>query len=82
MWTDLLSFGWVMWLSLFTPALITFEAMCLASFQHGGPHWKQLFAMPIPRWNIFAVKMLCCGLLVGASIVRDPLGLSLILASD
>jgi lantibiotic transport system permease protein len=69
LWTDLLSFGWVMWLGLFTPALIVFEAICLASIEHSGRHWKQLFALPIPRWRIFAVKMLFCGLLVGASFI-------------
>src|SRR4051794_38995740 len=49
LWTDLLSFGWVMWLGLFTPALIAFEAISLAGIEHGGRHWKQLFALPIPR---------------------------------
>ena len=67
LWTDLLSFGWVMWLGLFTPALIAFEAICLAGIEHSGRHWKQLFAMPAPRWRIFAVKMLACAVLVGVS---------------
>jgi hypothetical protein len=69
LWADLLGFGWVMWLGLFTPALIAFEAICLAAIEHDGRHWKQLFALPIPRWRIFAVKMLFCGLLIGASFV-------------
>ena len=69
LWTDLLTFGWVMWLGLFTPALIAFEAISLAGIEHGGRHWKQLFALPVPRWTIFAVKMLFCALLVGGSLV-------------
>jgi ABC-2 type transport system permease protein len=68
-WRDQLTFGWVLWLGLFTPALIASEAICLAGLEHGGRHWKQLFALPIPRWTIFAVKMLFCGLLVGGSFV-------------
>jgi lantibiotic transport system permease protein len=67
LWRDLLSFGWVLWLGLFTPALIVFEAICLAGLEHSGRTWKQLFALPVPRWGIFAVKMLTCGVLVGAS---------------
>jgi hypothetical protein len=67
LWRDLMSFGWILWLGLFTPALIAFEAICLAGLEHGGRHWKQLFSMPVPRWGIFAVKMLACGVLVGAS---------------
>jgi hypothetical protein len=67
LWRDLLSFGWVMWLGLFAPALVDFEAICLANLEHSGKHWKQLFALPIPRWRVFAVKMLFCGLLLGAS---------------
>ena len=67
LWRDLLSFGWILWLGLFTPALIAFEAICLAGLEHGGRQWKQLFAMPVPRWGIFAVKMLACAALVGVS---------------
>jgi hypothetical protein len=69
LWTDLLTFGWILWLGLFMPALIAFEAICLAGIEHDGRHWKQLFALPVPRWTIFAVKMLFCALLIGASLV-------------
>jgi lantibiotic transport system permease protein len=69
LWTDFLSFGWVMWLGLFLPALIGFEAISLAGLEHDGRHWKQLFALPIPRWSIFAVKMLACAALVAASFL-------------
>jgi ABC-2 type transport system permease protein len=64
LWADLLSFAWVMWLGLFVPVLIAFEAICLASIEHSGRHWKQLFTLPIPRWWIFAAKIVFCGLLV------------------
>ncbi|HXB74193.1 MAG TPA: ABC transporter permease [Candidatus Acidoferrales bacterium] len=69
LWRDLLSFGWIMWLGLFTPALIVFEAICLANMEHNSKQWKQLFALPIPRWRVFGVKMLFCGLLLGASFL-------------
>jgi lantibiotic transport system permease protein len=69
LWRDLLSFGWIMWLGLFTPALIAFEAICLANIEHAGKHWKQLFALPVPRWRIFAVKMFFCAALLALSFV-------------
>jgi ABC-2 type transport system permease protein len=68
-WADLLTFGWILWLGLFAPALIAFLAISLAGIEHAGRHWKQLFALPVPRWRIFAVKMLVCALLVGASFL-------------
>ncbi|PWT86517.1 MAG: hypothetical protein C5B56_12320 [Proteobacteria bacterium] len=67
LWRDLLTFGWVMWLGLFTPALIAFEAISLAGLEHSGRHWKQLFALPVPRWTVFAVKMVFGGLLLAVS---------------
>src|SRR5262249_33875729 len=69
LWNSLLTFGWIFWLGLFTPALIVFEAIALAGMEHSGRHWKQLFALPIPRWKIFAAKMLFCGSLVALSFL-------------
>ena len=67
LWRQLLSFGWIMWLGLFTPALVALQAICLVNVEHSGKHWKQLFALPIPRWKVFAVKMLFCGFLMAVS---------------
>jgi hypothetical protein len=62
-WHALLLGGWAAWTGLCLPVLIAFEAACLANLEHAGKHWKQLFAYPIPRWSVYAVKMLFCGLL-------------------
>jgi lantibiotic transport system permease protein len=67
LWSDLLGFNWMMWLGLFLPALIGFEAICLANMEHGGKHWKHLFALPVPRWSVFSVKMVACALLLAGS---------------
>ena len=69
LWRDLLGFPWILWLGLFTPALIVFEAICLANMEHNSRQWKQLFALAIPRWRIFAIKMFFCGLLLGVSFL-------------
>jgi hypothetical protein len=67
LWRDLLTFGWLLWLSLFAPALIAFEAIWLAGLEHNGRHWKQLFVLPVPRWTVFAVKMVFGGMLLAVS---------------
>jgi hypothetical protein len=74
MWRDLLEFGWVIWLGLFVPALIGFESICLAGMEHNSRQWKQLFTLPVPRWSVFAVKMVFCGLLVAASFLAFAAG--------
>src|ERR1700719_537254 len=43
-WVDLLRGGWDVWLVLILPMLIFFEAASLATLEHSGNHWKQLFA--------------------------------------
>jgi hypothetical protein len=74
MWRSLLGTAWGFWLGLVTPILISFETASLANLEHGGNHWKQLFAFPIPRWSVYATKMVFCGLLVGASFLVVVLG--------
>jgi hypothetical protein len=73
-WRSLLGGGWALWLILFVPLLIAFEAASLFNLEHNGKQWKQLFAFPIPRWGVYATKMLFCGLLVGASFLIITLG--------
>jgi hypothetical protein len=73
-WHDLLLGGWGWWLALIAPMLISFEAAALANLEHGGKLWKQLFAFPIPRWSVYATKMLFCGLLIGVSFLALLLG--------
>jgi hypothetical protein len=73
-WPGLLQSGWGLWLGFFAPMLICFEAASLANLEHGGRLWKQLFTYPIPRWSVYATKILFCGLLVGAGFVILALG--------
>jgi hypothetical protein len=73
-WRNLLREGWSWWLLLIVPMLISFEAASLANLEYGGKHWKQIFACPVPRWSVYATKLLFCGLLVGASFLVVILG--------
>jgi hypothetical protein len=68
-WSNLLQNGWGLWLGFFVPMLVSLEAASLANLEHRGNQWKQLFAFPIPRWSVYAIKMLFCGLLLGTSFL-------------
>jgi lantibiotic transport system permease protein len=72
-WRNLLRNGWSFW-ALFVPILISFEAATLADLEHRGRHWKQLFTLPIPRWSVYATKILFGGLLLAASSFIVVLG--------
>lgn len=68
-WNTLLQNGWGIWAGLCLPMLISFEAASLIQVEQAGKHWKQLFAYPIPRWSVYATKMLMCGLLGWISVL-------------
>ncbi len=73
-WQPIVADGFALWLIFFMPMLILFEAASLANLEHDGKQWKQLFAFPVPRWTIYATKMVFCALLTGASLVAFALG--------
>lgn len=75
-WRIPLQSGTAMWLGLCVPVFISFEAACLTSLEHSGKQWKQLFAFAIPRWSVFATKMLFCGLLAWVGILAGMLGVA------
>ena len=52
------------WAILMLPLFITLETALLAGMEHGAHQWKHLFALPVPRWTIYAAK-----LLVGAGLL-------------
>jgi ABC-2 type transport system permease protein len=68
-WTTALRPIWAIWTAAVVLLLIAMESVGLASPEHAGRHWKQLYALPIPRWSIFAAKTVVCGLLVGVSFL-------------
>jgi len=67
LWNNTLRGPWTMWTLVAAPILIAVEATGLASPEHAGKHWTQLFSLPIPRWSVFAAKAIMCALLTGAS---------------
>lgn len=44
------------WSLLMLPLFATLETALVAGLEHSGDHWKQLFALPIPRGAVYAAK--------------------------
>jgi hypothetical protein len=65
---------WTIWTVAVVPILVSLEAVGLASPEHAGKHWKQLYSLPIPRWSIYAAKTAVCALLMAASFLLFGIG--------
>jgi lantibiotic transport system permease protein len=68
LWNNALRGPWTIWVVV-TPILIAVTAAGLSSPEHAGKHWKQLYALPIPRWSLFAAKALLCGAITAVSFL-------------
>ena len=58
-----------LWAFLMLPLFITLETALLGGLEHGERQWKQLFALPVPRWTIYTAKLLVCSALIAASTI-------------
>jgi hypothetical protein len=66
-WINFMGDQMVFWAILMLPLSITLEASLLGALEHGNKAWKQLFALPTPRWTVYAAKQLCAWGLSGLS---------------
>ena len=65
-----------LWSFLMLPLFITLEAALLAGLEHANQQWKHLFALPLPRWQHYAAKLVALFVLVTlASAALLPLSL-------
>jgi len=64
----------VLWCFVLLPLFVTLEAALLAGIEHRENSWKHLYALPIPRWTIFASKLIVGFALVVISSVVLALG--------
>jgi len=55
------------WALLMLPLFVTLETALLGSVDHGSQQWKHLYALSIPRWAIYAAKLVSAVMLIGAS---------------
>ena len=65
----------VIWCMLMLPLFVVLETALLAGLEHNENQWKHLFALPIPRWSIYAMKLFIGLLLVGVSSIMLVFGI-------
>lgn len=57
-WAALSRASFQFWAALMLPLLITLETALLAGLEHSDSQWKSLLARPLPRWNLYAAKLI------------------------
>ncbi len=67
LWIRLTINDLVLWSLLMLPLFISLETALLSGLEHGSKTWKQIYAMPVPRWTIYAAKQIVAMGLIGAS---------------
>jgi hypothetical protein len=50
------------------PLFIALQATLVADVEHSSAGWKHLYALPIPRWAVYAAKQIAALALVGLSV--------------
>jgi hypothetical protein len=57
LWIALARRSLMIWTALALPLSITFEGALMAGLEHAENQWKNLFALPVPRWTIYISKL-------------------------
>jgi len=63
-WDTMSQNGFSVWAIFMLPLLITLETALLNGLEHSEKQWKHLFALPVPRYAIYAAKLLMAQALV------------------
>jgi hypothetical protein len=67
LWSTLIHNVFVLWNVLLSPLFITLETGLLNALEHHNKMRKQLYALPAPRWAMYAAKQLVALGLIGLS---------------
>ena len=67
LWPTLVHNVFVLWNLLLMPLFITLETGLLNALEHNNKMWKQLYALPVPRWTVYASKQIVALGLIGLS---------------
>ncbi len=60
--------AFAVWAVFMLPLFLTLETALLNGIEHGVRGWTHLFALPVPRWTIYAAKLLVAlALMLGAA---------------
>jgi hypothetical protein len=57
----------IFWALLMLPLFVTLETALLGGVDHNSQQWKHIFALPIPRWTIYAAKLIVAVTSIGVS---------------
>ena len=68
LWHMLIQTSLVVWSLLMLPLFITLETGLLSALEHHNKTWKQLYALPVPRWTVYASKQVIALGLIGLSM--------------
>jgi ABC-2 type transport system permease protein len=68
-WMTLIEHITMMWVLLLLPLFVTLEMGLLGAVEHNNKTWKLLYALPLPRWNIYAAKQIIGMGIIGLSMV-------------
>jgi hypothetical protein len=69
LWLMLIRTSLVLWSLLMLPLFITLETGLLSALEHHNKTWKQLYALPVPRWTVYASKQVIVLGLIGLSMI-------------
>lgn len=72
-WSVWLGSALGIWAFFMLPMSVTALTALTAHMEHGPKSWDHLRALPVPRWRIYAAKVVCVLGLVGAMSVAVPL---------
>lgn len=63
-WRDITNNATGLWTILMLPLFVTLETSLLAGLEHTDKNWKNLLALPPPRWMIYLSKLIVTVLIV------------------
>jgi lantibiotic transport system permease protein len=67
-WMTLINHTAMLWVLLLLPLFVTLEMGLLGALEHNNKTWKQLYALPLPRWSIYLAKQLTGVGIIGLSM--------------
>ncbi|MGH7021918.1 MAG: ABC transporter permease, partial [Brevundimonas sp.] len=68
-WDRFLASGSAMWAYFMLPMSVTAITVLVAQVEHGPKAWNFLLSQPVPRWQIFAAKLIVVLILLAAMSV-------------
>ena len=70
LWMELTRTMLGLWATLMMPLFITIETALIAGLDHSENQWKNILALPVPRWTIYIGKLLvACGMVIASTFL-------------